>query len=201
MAEFVFVEKDKYKVVGILTDEDIKKINSFKTKLVFFSSFLAKYVKNKDVITYITQKIIHLYHNPSVTLTPAAIDAVPIVKGLVIAVVKPTPEAINIREIAVKLDQLRTVHSIAKTGYKISNCSCKPNTADKIIITAVIAQMAIKRLDFSFIIITLTNETSPPLFSNTLKVPPSTNNKAIIIIILALLLPNNNASIGEVNQR
>ena len=37
-------------------------------------------------------------------LTPAAIDAVPMVNGLVIAVVKPTPEAIKTNEIAVKRD-------------------------------------------------------------------------------------------------
>ena len=43
---------------------------------------------------------------PSVTLTPAAIDAVPIVNGLVIAVVKPTPDEIKTNEIAVNLDQL-----------------------------------------------------------------------------------------------
>ena len=91
--------------------------------------------------------MIHLYHNPSATLTPAAIDAVPIVNGFVIAVVKPTPEAIKTKEIAVKRDQFSAVQSIAKTGYKISNCSCKPNTADKIIMTAVIAQMTAKRLD------------------------------------------------------
>ena len=60
---------------------------------------------------------------PSVTLTPAAIDAVPIVNGFVIAVVKPTPEEIKTNEIAVNLDQLRAVQSIANTGYKISNCS------------------------------------------------------------------------------
>ena len=60
---------------------------------------------------------------PSVTLTPAAIDAVPIVKGFVIAVVNPTPEAIKTKDIAVKRDQFRAVQSIANTGYKISNCS------------------------------------------------------------------------------
>ena len=109
--------------------------------------------------------MIHLYHRPSVTLTPAAILAVPIVKGLVIAVVNPTPDAISINEIAVKLDQLRAVQSIAKIGYKISNCSCSPNTADSTIIIAVIAQIAIKRFDLNLVRISLTNEINPPLFS------------------------------------
>ena len=89
-----------------------------RSSVAFFSSFLAKYVKNKDVITYITPNIIHLYHIPSVTFVPAAIDAVPIVSGLVMAVVNPTPDAIKINDIAVKLDQFNTVHSIANTGNK-----------------------------------------------------------------------------------
>jgi hypothetical protein len=80
-------------------------------------------------------------------LTPAAIAAVPIVNGLVIAVVNPTPEAIRTNEIAVNLDQLSAMQSIAKTGYKMSSCSCRPNTADSIIITAVIAQIEAKRFE------------------------------------------------------
>ena len=62
--------------------------------VAFFSSRLAKNIKNREVTTYITQKMMHRYHIPSVTLTPAAIEAVPMVRGLVIAVVKPTPDAI-----------------------------------------------------------------------------------------------------------
>ena len=99
-----------------------------------------------------------------------------------IAVVNPTPDAISINEIAVKLDQLRAVQSIAKIGYKISNCSCNPNTADSTIIIAVIAQIAIKRFDLNLVRISLTNEINPPLFSSTLKVPPNTSKSAIIII-------------------
>ena len=128
--------------------------------------------------------------------TPAAIDAVPIVNGLEIAVVKPTPEAIRINEIAVKRDQFIAVHSIANTGYKIKSCSCSPKTADKIIITAVITQIAVKRFACSLTIIILTSDTSPPLSSKTLNVPPSTNKSATIISIFELV-PLNSAINGE----
>ena len=32
MAEFVSIDKNKYKIVGILTEEDINKINAFKNR-------------------------------------------------------------------------------------------------------------------------------------------------------------------------
>lgn len=32
MAEFVSVDKNKYKIVGVLTEEDITKINAFKNR-------------------------------------------------------------------------------------------------------------------------------------------------------------------------
>ena len=65
------------------------------------SSRFARCVRKREVTTYITQKIMHLYHKPSVTGTPAARDAVPMVNGFVIAVVKPTPDAIKTKEIAI----------------------------------------------------------------------------------------------------
>ena len=96
--------------------ETITKPSTSNFSVAFFSSCFARVTKKRAVNTYITQKMMQRYHIPSVTLTPAAIEAVPMVKGLVMAVVKPTPDAIKTKEIAVKRDQLSAVQSIAKTG-------------------------------------------------------------------------------------
>ena len=70
----------------------------------------------KLVTTYITTKMIARYHIPSVIGTPAFWDARPMVSGLVIAVVKPTPDVIKIKLMAVNLDQFIAAQSIAKSG-------------------------------------------------------------------------------------
>ena len=98
------------------SSETITKLSTSNFSVTRSSSRFAQWTRKSEVMTYITQKIMHLYQSPSVTLVPAAMEAIPMVRGLVIAVVNPTPEAISTKEIAVKRDQFSAVQSIAKTG-------------------------------------------------------------------------------------
>ena len=62
-----------------------------------FSSFFAIRTRYRDVSTYSRQKIPMRYQMPLKMLTPASSADIPTVKGLKIAVVKPTPEVMRIK--------------------------------------------------------------------------------------------------------